>query len=169
MLNVSVNIDYEILKRNFLIFFSLMFLSLQSSAMSIFFSGEKSQITLMSPMSGVITFNGVPVNNANIEQWIKWNTPEGEVETFFTDENGRFSLPGKQANYRDHPLAQLVVTQELTVKYKGEKILIWSLSRMDAEEDSEFESKLTQVSCELTGELEMHRFENTSLATLCKW
>ena len=158
-----------IAKKNIVFLFCLILVSAQGAAMSIFIKSKDAEATLFSPLSGKIFHNGKPAANANIRLWIKWKDKEGETFNYLTDENGYFDIPLKKVDYKDNPLAQIVITQEIKVDYNNETYLIWSLGRTRTEEYSELGGRPVNLTCELNDELEPHRQNGILLATSCKW
>lgn len=137
--------------------------------MSIFSRGEKVDAVLFSPMEGRLTFHGEPAKGAEIKLWIKWKDQTGETITFAADERGFFSIPKKIDRFRDDPLAQVVITQEITVYYNNKDYLIWTLSKTSLNEYSELGGKPVNLICEITDEMEPRRTDESLMATNCKW
>jgi hypothetical protein len=137
--------------------------------MSLFFGGEKKEAVLFSPLEGVITFNGKPASGAKIDLWIKWKDAAGEHFGFTTDENGFFQIPLKTATYKESALAQIVITQEITVAYADESYLIWTLSKTSTHASGELGGKAANLTCELTSDLEAIRTDDILMATSCSW
>ncbi|WP_027328560.1 DUF6795 domain-containing protein [Marinimicrobium agarilyticum] len=137
--------------------------------MSLFFGGDKSEIVIFSPLDGRLLYKGEPVSNADIKLWIKWKDTKGESFHYKTDEKGYFSIPKKTDLYKDSPLAQLVITQEITVEYKGESHLIWTLSKTDGRLNVEFGGEPKNLICELAEDLNTIRTDEVLMGTRCNW
>jgi hypothetical protein len=138
-------------------------------AMSLFFGGEKVEAVLFSPLEGKLTFNGKPAAGAKIDLWIKWKNTEGEHFDFTADENGFFHIPQKVASYKESALAQIVITQEITVEYSNESYLIWTLSKTSTHQFGELGGKASNLTCELTNDLEAIRTDDILMGTSCSW
>ena len=136
--------------------------------MSLFMRDEE-EVVLCSPMEGVITLEGKPVSNAKIKRNIKWQDDEGETDTYYTDENGYFSLPIKQTTVRLNKITQFVMGQEITVFYENNEYVIWGGAKGGKEVYAELGGRPINMKCELTSEGESIRSDNTLLFTLCKW
>ena len=137
--------------------------------MSIFFKGEEVEAVLFSPLEGQLTYKGKPAAGAKIKLWIAWKDKQGETEYFSADEQGYFKLPKKTVVYRDSPLAQIVIVQELYVEYQANSYLIWSLSKTKTGEFSELGGKPIGFRCELEDELETIRTDDVLMGTACQW
>src|SRR5688572_19089622 len=105
--------------------------------MAIFFGGEKVEAVLFSPLEGKLTFDGKPASGAKINLWIKWKDSKGATISYTSDGDGKFAIPEHIATYRQSAIAQIVITQEITVEYKNQKYLIWTLSKSKTEKFSE--------------------------------
>lgn len=138
-------------------------------AMTSLIRGEKTEIVVFSPMEGRLLFEGRPVSDAELELWVKWKDKKGETYHFRTDESGLFSIPRITDTYRDSPLAQLVITQEITVEYRGESYLIWTLSKGSGKLNVEFGGEPKNLVCELTEDLRPIRTDDALLGARCTW
>ena len=138
--------------------------------MSLFF-GERKEIeaVLFSPFEGQITIDGKPASQAKIKLWIKWKDNQGETFIYTADDNGRFSIPKKEATYKESALAQIVITQEITVEYRNESYLIWTLSKTNTHEFGELGGRVSNVVCELTEDLQPIRTDSVLMGTTCRW
>ncbi len=138
--------------------------------MSLFF-GEKKKVeaVLVSPMEGQLLFEGEPASEAKITLWTKWKNPEGEFFTYTADKNGYFKIPEQRDFYKVSALAQIVITQEITVEYKNRKYLIWTLSKTSTHQFGELGGEPSQLKCELTNEIEPYLTDDVSLGTTCQW
>lgn len=137
--------------------------------MAIFFGGEKVEATLFSPLQGKLTFEDKPASGAKINLWIKWKDSEGETFSYIADEDGMFSIPTHTATYRQRAIAQLVITQIITVEYRNNAFEVWNLSKMDPGIFKELGGKPTNVVCELTSELTVVGGNGLLGGVACKW
>lgn len=137
--------------------------------MSLFFGGKEVNAVLFSSLNGRITLDGKPASNAKIKLWIKWKDQQGETFIYTADENGVFSIPEQLATYKETALAQIVITQEITVEYMGESYLVWTLSKTNTHEFGELGGKPSNLVCELTNDLEPLRTDSTLMGTVCRW
>lgn len=137
--------------------------------MSLFFGGEKKEAVLFSPLEGKITFEGKPAAGAKINLWIKWKDAKGENFEFTSDENGYFQIPQQITTYKETALAQIVITQEITVEYERESYLIWTLSKTKTHLYGELGGKASNLSCELTNDITPIRTDGVLMGTTCNW
>lgn len=137
--------------------------------MSLFFGGEKVEAVLFSSLEGKLTVEGKPAAGAKIKLWFAWKDKEGEFHHYTADDNGFFSIPVHTVSYKQNFLAQLVVSQEITVEHKGKEYEMWSMSKMDPAEFTELGVKPVNLRCELTNELETIRGNNSLGGTVCNW
>lgn len=137
--------------------------------MSLFFGGEKKEAVLFSPLEGKITFEGKPAAGAKINLWIKWKDAKGENFEFTSDKNGYFQIPQQITTYKENPLAQIVITQEITVEYERESYLIWTLSKTNTHLYGELGGKVSNLSCELKNDLTTIRADGVLMGTACNW
>ena len=137
--------------------------------MSPFFGREKVEAVLFSALEGQLTLQGKPATGAKINLWIKWKNEEGEHFSFTADENGFFHIPQKVATYKENALAQIVITQEITVEYGNESYLIWTLSKTSIHQFGELGGKASKLTCELTNDLEATRTDDILMGTSCSW
>ncbi len=131
--------------------------------------GERTEIVVFSPMAGRLLFEGRPVSGAELKLWVKWKDKKGETYHYKADDSGFFSIPQINDTYRDSPLAQLVITQEITVEYRGESYLIWTLSKGNGELNAEYGGEPKNLVCELTEELRAIRTDDALLGARCTW
>lgn len=129
----------------------------------------KTDVVLFSPMQGVITYKGQPVNNAKISRRIIWKGDEGEVDEFYTNEKGEFSIPIKETKVRMVPLAEFVLTQELNVTYQEQEFSIWVRAKQDLGEYGELGGKPVNFRCELTDKRQRLEEYIGLFGTSCKW
>lgn len=137
--------------------------------MAIFFGGEKVEAVLFSPLQGKLTFEGKPASDAKINLWIKWKDSEGETFSYTADEDGMFSIPEHTATYKQSAIAQIVITQEITVEFKNKNYLIWTLSKSKTDRFGELGGSPTGLTCNITDELEPVAENQILMATNCHW
>lgn len=137
--------------------------------MSLFFGGEKVEAVLFSPLEGKLTFNGKPASGAKIKLWFAWKDQEGEFHHYTADENGFFSIPAHTASYKQNFLAQLVISQEITVEHEGQTYEMWVMSKMDPAAFTELGGEAVNLICELTNELTTIRGNHSLGGTACTW
>ena len=137
--------------------------------MSLFFGGKEVDAVLFSPLEGQITLDGKPASNAKIKLWIKWKDDQGETFNYTADEDGFFKIPKQETTYKESALAQIVITQEITVEYKNESYLVWTLSKTNTHEFGELGGKPSNLICELTNDLEPIRTDSVLMGTVCHW
>ena len=140
--------------------------SMKGAAMSLLFGTE---VVLFSPMEGKITYEGKPASNAKIVVHVLWKDDIGEKQEFFTNEKGEFSLPIKKAKVRIPPLAEFVVTQQITVIFDGKDYVIWSKANFGTDEYGGLEGYLKNVQCELTEKRVRQENFNGLFSTSFKW
>lgn len=140
--------------------------------MSFFSSNDnkKEQIVVFSGMEGQLFFDGNPAKNAEVKIWTQWKNENGETTSVTADESGTFSLPQELDSYNSNPLAQLVISQRITVIYQNNEYVIWSLGKFTAEQFDEYGGNLPpKIQCELTDNLTPYRFNNVIMETSCVW
>lgn len=137
--------------------------------MSPFFGGEKKEAVLFSPLEGQITLEGKPASGAKIKLWLAWKDKEGETYNYTTDNNGFFKIPKQTAIYTEDPLAQLVISQEITIEHEGQSYETWVMSKMEPAEFTELGGKPINLICELTNELVTIRGIRSLGGTICTW
>ncbi len=137
--------------------------------MSFFFKGQEVEAVLFSPLEGKITYQGKPAAGAKIKLWVAWKDEEGETEFYYVDDQGNFSIPKKIVTYKENPLVQLSVGQEITVEYQGKEILIWSAGKSSSHLFGELGGKPIGLSCELTNEQMTPHLDHSLAKTLCEW
>ena len=149
--------------------FSFLIMSLYSMkgvAMSLLLGTE---VVLFSPLEGKITYEGKPAANAKIVRLVRWKDDAGETDIFHTTENGEFNFPIKKAKVRIPMLAEFVISQEVTVFYKGGEFDIWLKSTTDIDEYGGLGGQPKNLRCELTDEAEHQENFNGLFSTSCKW
>lgn len=153
----------------YLLIISFLIISLYSmkgAAMSLLFGTE---VVLFPPMEGKITYEGKPAANAKIIVHVFWKDEIGEKEEFHTNENGEFSIPIKKTKVRIPPLAEFVVTQQVSVNFNENDFTIWSKATSGTDEYGGLGSNPKNVRCELTDKRKKQEDFNGLFSTSCKW
>jgi Domain of unknown function (DUF6795) len=142
----------------------------QGFAMSLF-SSKKEPVVLFSEMEGHLIYKRKPAANAKITLWYKWKDKLGESVVYSADENGYFSIPTIRDQYKPRMLAQLVITQRLTVSYNNEEYVIWALGKMTGNYFDELGGEAINVVCDLADDLkDIDDLESDALLTTsCRW
>lgn len=130
---------------------------------------KKVEAVLFSPLEGQLTLNGKPAANAKIKLWYAWEDKKGSTFHYTTDENGFFEIPKHSAMYKPFFLAQLVISQEITVEYEGASYQIWLGSKRDPAEFAELGLQPKNIVCEMTNEQAIFRGVSSMAATTCIW
>lgn len=136
-------------------------------AMSFF--GKKQEVVIASPLSGVITYEGSPVDHAKVERWLRWQNKRTERIVTFTDEKGHFDLPLRADQVTLTPLSRHIVHQRVTVYFQGKETVIWSLGTSNTTIYGELNGLAKELIYELGGDPEHIDVESGLLYTLCKW
>ena len=134
-----------------------------------FFSKEKHDVVICSPMEGVITYKDKPVSGAKVERWLKWKDEKGEKDYVITDNNGKFSLPIVEDTVSLSPVSQFVMAQEIQVYFKDKKVPIWAKAKHGKGLYDELGGEPKGFSCELTDEFKKVDVDNGMLITSCTW
>ncbi len=148
--------------------FIMLFFLMKGVAISMF-SGKEEEVVIFSPMDGKLTFEGKPVAGVKIVRWLIWKDNEGEKETFYTDENGDFSIPIKKDIVNLSPLTQFVMSQTILVCYEQKEIPIWVKSKRSKNEFGELGGKPKNFRCELTEKRARVENDDDLFSTSCKW
>lgn len=146
---------------------ALALFSRQGFTMSLF--GEKQKVVVSSPLEGTLTYQGNPASGAQVERFLRWKDQDGEITTVKADEKGRFKLPAREDEVKISPLSRFVIHQKITVRYKGDETVIWSIGTASREIYGELGEKPNNFRCELTDEPYTKDMENGLLYTICKW
>ena len=134
-------------------------------AMSVFDIGKT---CVFSEVKVKLMRNGEPLKNTKIIRRWEWNALKQDTAT--TDSNGYFEFPAiyEKSISRLLPV-ELVIAQGVYVIENGEEKKIWSNSKREPEENSEFHGRPIVMSCEITDEMKIHREFDSIMNTLCKW
>lgn len=137
--------------------------------MPLFFGRKKVEAVIFSPLEGHLTFEGRPAAGAKIKLWYAWKDTKGETFHYIADNNGFFKIPKHTSMYKPFFLAQLVISQELTVEYEGIPHQVWLMSKKDPAEFTELGVNPTNLICELSNELAIIRSIESLGGTKCTW
>jgi hypothetical protein len=144
--------------------------SVYGDDMSIFENNSKRlKVVLFSAMEGKITFEGKSLPNTKIELWTAWEDKDGQTDVFYSDEEGRFTIPEKSVMYKPFFLVQLVIKQKLTVFHEGEPTMVWYFSKKEPDAYTELDGRPEGLICELSDDPVIIRGNRSAGKTLCKW
>lgn len=153
----------------------LFFLSSEVSA-GMFGFGKKTEVHLSPEVKGVVTFNGTPVEGAQVVRTLDYDQEYRDEQV--TDKNGYFTLPEKniRSNRPNKMLDETRVRQIVTVNYEGMKYLLWYATPGTIHRRTAIAKKLSFLQCELTNSEMEHGFENVekpefphSAFSICRW
>lgn len=131
-----------------------------------FFSPGKTCV--FSEVKARVTLNGEPVKNASVIR--RWEWKELQEERTTTDNDGYFTFPAAYESSVTRMLPiELVIAQGLYVVVDGEEQKIWSNSKRNPEQNSEFQGQPISLVCELTNEMRITREFRSRMHTLCEW
>lgn len=147
-------------------FVSILVYSMQGVAMSLLFGTD---VVLFSPLEGQITYEGKPVENAQIIRLVRWKDKAGKTEVFNADESGYFKIPLMRDKVRIPPLVEFVVHQRLTVVVDEKEYVIWAMGKGSTDLFGELGGKPEGLTCELTDSRERIEVDDGLLVTSCKW
>lgn len=158
----------------FLIFLSILtLLTIATGVAAMMFFGNKDRevidIVLMSPLEGVLTYNGKPLPKQEMKLWLKWKDKKGEHFTYVTDEEGRFAIPEHKVRDSLNPFAQLVIRQELTTQINGNEYEVWVGSKKRPELFAELAGQPVDVICDIATEYSIVEGNRSIARTVCIW
>ena len=129
---------------------------------------DAGKVYLFSGMSGVITLDGEPAQNARITRTVDYEKKETDQTT--TNEKGEFAFaPVTKRTVAKILPQEFVVGQELIVDYQGKQYQIWNGVKRKPEENVESRGKPLIVTCELNSEEQYIKVNNSPIFSLCKW
>lgn len=130
--------------------------------------GDVGRVCLFSAISGTITLDGQPVNNARL---VRTGDRDGaKVDETVTDENGYFEFPPMYERTITKFLPQeFVASQKIIVHYDNKKYEMWSAIKRKKEENVEARGKPLIVKCELNAEQSIIVVNNSPIHSLCSW
>ena len=109
---------------------------------------------LFSATRGVVTRNGAPVANAEVERTYKWGwRDQTDSDKARTDAQGRFSFDTAWGSTLMHgvlPLHRMVI-QTITIRDAGQEYRAWSLGKHNFDDLGEVGRPIV-LSCELTAQ-----------------
>jgi len=126
---------------------------------------------ISSPLEGVLMKNGSVLANTKIIRRVRWNDNEqGIEEEFSTDDKGYFKLPKFEKELKMGALATFVGKTDLwAVLENGERDQFWFSSKMEKEENSEFEEVPEGMVCDLATEEGGVNLSHGLCLTKCRW
>lgn len=130
---------------------------------------EVIDIVLMSPLEGVLTFEGKPLPNQELNLWLQWKDEKGEHFTYVTDAEGRFAIPEHKVRDSLNPFAQLVIRQELTTQHNERKYEVWVGSKKEPELFAELAGQPIDVTCDVAMEYSIVEGHRSIARTVCVW
>lgn len=151
------------------IFLILVLYAYKGITIFLFSGGEVIEAVLFSPIEGHLTFQGKPAAGAKLRLWLAWKDKEGEFFSYTADEQGFFQIPKHVVSYKQNPLAQLVISQEINVEYQGNTYEIWVMSKRDPAEFTELGGRPENLTCELTTDLRTVRGFRSLGGIACSW
>lgn len=141
----------------------------QEKEASMFSNAEKTYV-IFSPIEGVLMNGNQPLPNIIITRRLRWNGNEdGRIETFTTDDQGRFSLPLHEEKLALGMLDQFVAKVEL--KINGDDV-IWYGNKMFPELYAETDGPVENLVCDIASEeipVYMRNSLVPSILTKCRW
>lgn len=121
-----------------------------------------------SAVSGIITFDGEPAANARVLRRANWQKEQRDQTT--TDNQGRFEFPAMlDRSVMRYLNGRFTSIETLEVEYNGQRYMIWKMSKTSSEENSEFNGKPMELSCELNAEPEIRFIGRHGVDGLCVW
>lgn len=151
--------------------FSILTIATGVAAMMFFGNKEREviDIVLMSPLEGVLTYQGKPLPNKEMKLWLRWKDEEGENFTYVTDVEGRFSIPEHKVRDSLNPFAQLVIRQELTVEHDNLLFEVWIRSKLRPQLFTELNGRPVGLVCDLAAEEVAVKGEGSLGVSICRW
>lgn len=123
-----------------------------------------------SPLSGVLIENGKPLTNTKIFRILRWNgNDSGLVETFVTDNEGRFFLPVHEEELSLGVLAQFVASSKLEVELNGTHIDVWYNNKFEKDMYAETDGPISGLICEVTESEIVVETGLSKVMTICRW
>lgn len=132
-----------------------------------FFSKE--EVVLFSPMEGVITYNGEPVEGAKLVRQVSWKDDDEVSDSVITDAKGYFEFTGITDTTSSVLPSQFVAQQRVYVYHNDQEYLMWMMGKISPELYGELDGKPTNLRCELTEELRRVEGPYSGLGTICHW
>ncbi|WNO09772.1 carboxypeptidase-like regulatory domain-containing protein [Teredinibacter sp. KSP-S5-2] len=129
-------------------------------------------LCLFSAISGQITLNGKPVEQAKVTRLSRKAYAQKELtDETQTDDNGYFTLPAlfdKSHVGKVLPM-EFSVPQVMYVHYQGTEYKIWSGVKRNPAENAESRGKPLVVQCELTDETRLIEVNGGPIFSMCTW
>ena len=145
-------------------FVLILIFTLKVEAMSLLNIGKT---CVFSEVRIQIMSEGKPVSNALVTRQWDWNK-RGKDESK-TDAEGYVSFPAVYESSVSKLLpTELVIGQQLAVTFNGKEKEIWTNSKREPEENSEYGGKPFVAECELTDEEVLIEEYGSLMVTVCK-
>jgi hypothetical protein len=123
---------------------------------------------VFSAVKARLTMNGEPLKGATVIR--RWEWQKLQEESTKTDEQGEFTFPAVFESSATRLLpVELVIAQGLYVKLNGEEKKLWSNSKREPKENTEYNGRPISLVCELTHEMKTTRENGAIRSTLCTW
>jgi len=134
------------------------------------FGKEEKTYVIASPLAGVLQRDGKPMANTRLLRRLTWSgNEEGILQEFFTDEQGRFSLPVHEEILSLNFLVQFVGKSKVYVEKEGSDHLIWYAPKLAPEIYSETDGPLEELVCDLDSERFVVNMARGNIMTRCEW
>ena len=131
----------------FLIITNLVFFPIKGFAMSFL-----TKQVLFSEVSGLVLQDGKPLANVEVVRSYSEVDKEGS-ESVKTNKNGTFYFPNATNTlffeFSFFPPSEIVISQEIIIKYEGKAYDAWVFAKDDYKEGSEVGKKVINISCNL--------------------
>ncbi|OBT11158.1 hypothetical protein A9267_00455 [Shewanella sp. UCD-FRSSP16_17] len=108
-------------------------------------------VHMCSEVKGVVLLDGKPVTGAVINRSLEFAYKVEKEDLTKTDTDGRFYLPAININSKipGDMFSQETTSQYITVTYKDETYVLWSINLRGITELVEYKSKLASLNCDL--------------------
>lgn len=131
---------------------------------------EKKTYVIFSPLEGVLMDGGQPLPNASLTRRLRWNgNDEGLVQSFTSDDQGRFSLPVHEEALTLGKLTQFVAKADISVEFEGVYQDVWYSTKFEPEIFAETGAQLRELVCDLEKAEVTVRPGVSKVSTICRW
>ena len=122
---------------------------------------------VFSAVKARITKNGKPLKNIPVLRRWEWN--KKREDKTLTDKDGIFTFPAvfEHSVSRLLPI-ELVVSQGIYAVIDNKEVRLWTNSKRNPEENSEYGGKKIDLSCEITEEAKLIEDYGSLMVTMCK-
>lgn len=122
---------------------------------------------VFSPVKAQLLLKGEPVKGATVIR--RWDWQNLREERTVTDDKGYFYFPVvyEYSIIRLLP-AEIVIGQGLYSMVEGEEIFFWTNARRDHEENTEYQGRAIDITCDLSDEEVLIKEFGARMVTLCK-